>query len=126
MSNFCEENQWQDAPFCGGPSDQGAPPCDMSEMSARGYCPGEEGHLAEIESLTRSCETDGTCDDSFTDKCTEQGLSFDYETGACTKEAPIENENVTLPEAGVGGVEAIALTASMLLTVGVQILRRVA
>lgn len=37
------------APFCRGPSDpegRGAP-CETTERSARGYCPGEYGHEAE-------------------------------------------------------------------------------
>lgn len=48
--------------------------CEPEEMSARGYCPDEEGHQAEIDALFAheqesregSCELDGSCDDSCT------------------------------------------------------------
>lgn len=103
----------------------GAEKCEPAEMSARGYCPGEEGHQAEIDGLHEdlvttepteaSCELDGSCDDS----CTPPAR------GDCTLETPTETttevatEPPSLAELPATGGEVVVLGS---LALGVAVL----
>lgn len=130
--------------------------CEITERSARGYCPGEDPipeycsimpeasfcagpsdqggvELAPPQAWERdengspvdvSCELDGTCDDSFTDVCVNQGLSFDYETGTCVS---VDHESYTptpetLPETGIEGLFLVVASAMAAMALGVRIL----
>lgn len=114
MAEHCSVNP--ETSFCAGPSDVGhedlelvarcANPDDFTiecyewrlETYGDGYWGTNEGwHPTE-------CPSDVDCDDSFTDVCTDQGLTFDYATGGC---APLDGEASTvaydaqtLPDAG--------------------------
>lgn len=106
----CAEEEWQDAPFCSGPSDQGeatpeaGPACAMEDRSARGYCPDEvEGHAAELCGL-----------EIANDECPD----------AVELIPPMSLErDANLPDAGLP-VMGLALPATLLIAIGAQLLRR--
>lgn len=137
--------EWEEAPFCKGPSDQ---QCSMDELSARGYCNDPEGHenerlsvICHPDNFSRECydwrleqfgdgywgtnegwhptdcPEDVTCDDSFTDVCTDIGLSFDYSTGGCLEgeaSTVTYDQPALLPEAGFGAWAVLFIAIAML------------
>lgn len=103
MSEVICTEEYEQAPFCKGPSEEQ---------------PHTEDHWG--------CEENGTCDDSFTDHCVEQGTTFDYTTGTCETvvepvDAPVAPVDTTLPHTGVEG--ALVPIALALIVVGTKLRR---